>query len=51
MAPYTETITGMKDDASTTEGITRADFETVNVPTINYVKNNNRRDNFSYQSK
>lgn len=50
-APYTEIVTGMKDDAITTEGITRADFETVNVPTINYIKNENKRDNFTYQVK
>lgn len=49
LAPYTEIITGMKDDAKTTEDISRSDFEVVNTPTINYVKDGNRRANFSYQ--
>ena len=48
VAPYTETVTGMKDNLSTSN-VTRSDFENITVPSINYLKNDKRRYNFSYQ--
>lgn len=50
-APYTEIVTGMKEDMNySTSGVTRADFETVKIPTINYLnKDGKKRDNFTYQ--
>ena len=51
IAPYTEIVTGVKEDLLTTN-VSRSDFEYITIPTINYVKNGySRRDNFSYQIK
>ena len=49
VAPYKDVITGMKEDLSTTTDITRSDFENVTKPTLNYLNNGKRRNNFSYQ--
>ena len=50
VAPYTEIVGGMKEDFSTPDtGLTRSDFESVKIPTLNYSKGGLRRKNFTYK--